>query len=99
MWWRVPGREVFIAVGDQRRKRVHMVRVLYHRDFIRLDKERHRNKQGLNVVAHHRSVQIRYIQRHLGKRYGLVYIYIIVKIQNANTLQKLVQHMQHMQGL
>lgn len=47
MWRRVPRREVFIAVGDQRRKRVHMVRVLYHRDLIRLQrqkKEREENK-------------------------------------------------------
>lgn len=36
MWRGVPRREVLIAVGDQRCERVHMVRVLYHRDLIRL---------------------------------------------------------------
>lgn len=32
----VPRCEVLIAVGDQRRERVHMVRVLYHWNLIRL---------------------------------------------------------------
>lgn len=36
MRWGVPRCEVLIAVGDQRRERVHMVRVLYHWNLIRL---------------------------------------------------------------
>lgn len=40
MWRGVPRREVLIAVGDQRCERVHMVRVLYHRDLIRLARKR-----------------------------------------------------------
>lgn len=36
MRWGVPWCEVLIAVGDQRRERVHMVRVLYHWNLIRL---------------------------------------------------------------
>lgn len=38
MWRGVPGCEVLIAVGNQRCERVHMVRVLYHGDLIRLKK-------------------------------------------------------------
>lgn len=40
MRWGVPRCEVLIAVGDQRRERVHMVRVLYHWNLIRLRKRR-----------------------------------------------------------
>lgn len=40
MWRGVPRREVLIAVGDQRCERVHMVRVLYHRDLIRLARKK-----------------------------------------------------------
>lgn len=36
MRWGVPRCEVLIAVGDQRRERVHMVGVLYHWNLIRL---------------------------------------------------------------
>lgn len=44
----VPRCEVLIAVGDQRRERVHMVRVLYHWNLIRLrgGRKRRRNKTG-----------------------------------------------------
>lgn len=40
MRWGVPRCEVFIAVGDQRRERVHMVGVLYHWNLIRLRDKR-----------------------------------------------------------
>lgn len=40
MRWGVPRCEVLIAVGDQRCERVHMVRVLYHWNLIRLRKSR-----------------------------------------------------------
>lgn len=41
---------MFIAVGYQRRKRVHMVRVLYHGDLIRLDREGEREMGDKNNV-------------------------------------------------
>lgn len=46
MWRGVPRREVLIAVGDQRCERVHMVRVLYHGDLIRLARNRKREGRG-----------------------------------------------------
>lgn len=58
MRWGVPRCEVFIAVGDQRRERVHMVGVLYHWNLIRLrdkredtekdkmDSDKERGKEG-----------------------------------------------------
>lgn len=53
MRWGVPRCEVLIAVGDQRRERVHMVRVLYHWNLIRLrgrDRgERERENNNINI--------------------------------------------------
>lgn len=46
MRWGVPRCEVLIAVGDQRCERVHMVRVLYHWNLIRLRERRiHRERR------------------------------------------------------
>lgn len=42
-WW-VSWCEVLIAVGDQRCERMHMVRVLYHWNLIRLTERRLRRK-------------------------------------------------------
>lgn len=44
MRWGVPRCEVLIAVGDQRCERVHMVRVLYHGNLIRLKERERENK-------------------------------------------------------
>lgn len=57
MRWGVPRCEVLIAVGDQRCERVHMVRVLYHWNLIRLRErperetggEKEKNKQNVNI--------------------------------------------------
>lgn len=54
MRWGVPRCEVLIAVGDQRRERVHMVRVLYHWNLIRLRgrgnrQERKRENNNINI--------------------------------------------------
>ncbi len=46
MWRGIPRREVLIAVGDQRCERVHMVRVLYHGDLIRLARNRKEREGG-----------------------------------------------------
>lgn len=43
MRWGVPRCEVLIAVGDQRCERVHMVRVLYHWNLIRLEETERAN--------------------------------------------------------
>lgn len=42
---------MFIAVGDQRRKRVHMVRVLYHRDLIRLKRKKEERENKVFLVC------------------------------------------------
>lgn len=45
MRWGVPRCEVLIAVGDQRCERVHMVRVLYHWNLIRLREARGKQRE------------------------------------------------------
>ena len=61
MRWGVPRCEVLIAVGDQRRERVHMVRVLYHWNLIRLrergridretDREKGKQKKAGGLIS------------------------------------------------
>lgn len=64
---------MLIAVGDQRRERVHMVRVLYHWNFIRLrerikkKRERERGNKNVSVV-----ISELYVLRLLPHNYSLV---------------------------
>lgn len=51
MRWGVPRCEVLIAVGDQRCERVHMVRVLYHWNLIRLEETERGNKTVTALIS------------------------------------------------